>query len=57
MNVNSLHKRIGLRDLSLDFIFDEQGDVGKQAVGWWDAMKALGGIVRVNWLEPPGEDP
>lgn len=41
MNVNSLHKRIGLRDLSLDFIFDEQGDVGKQAVGWWDAMKAL----------------
>lgn len=48
--VNAFHRRIGLPDVEIDFIFDEQGNIGKRAVGWWDILLHQAGPDRAKLL-------
>jgi hypothetical protein len=52
MSVNSYHKRHHA-SAECDFIFDDQGSIGKTAVMWWDWLKALVSEERRSLLGSP----
>jgi hypothetical protein len=52
MSVNSYHKRHH-STAECDFIFDDQGSIGKTAVMWWDWLKALVSEERRSLLGSP----